>query len=226
MRTNPFLAAAVLSVAALAPMSASDNLADPFVRVGIAGWYATPSITIDQAVGGAVDGDKLGLEDAKVLGMIDAYVDLPVPFFPGIHAGAWQWSETADGGGTAKSTAGYLVAMYELELIDRVGVAGGLGAMGQQVEQPDGSRNTKFIPAVAGRAWVKVTDSLTGEVHVIAGALGKQRGLDVLAQISWRLIGPFAVIGGWRQTQTKQEVSNDVSTIDLGGPFLGGEFSF
>jgi hypothetical protein len=224
MRTIPFLLACACVPAAV--VSAADNLADPYVRVGVAGWYATPSITIDQAIGGAVDGDQIGLEDAKVLGMIDVYLDLPVPLLPGIHAGAWQWSETATGGGEAKSTAGYLVGMYELELIDRVGVAGGLGVMGQNLEQPDGSSNTKFIPAAAARAWVKVTDSLTGEVHVIGGALGEQRGLDVLAQISWRVFGPIAVIGGWRQTMTKQEVSNDLNEVNLGGPFLGAAFSF
>jgi hypothetical protein len=227
MRTLPALLCLPL-LAAAGSLHASDNLADPFVRVGVAAWYATPSITIEPDGGGEVKGSDVGLDESRIGGMIDAYVDTPIPLLPGIHAGLWQWKGTPDEGDDLIVTGGYAVAMWEIELLDRVGVAFGAGAIGQRLDGgDDADAKDTLMPAAAGRAWVRITDGLTAEVHLIAGAWDKDRGGDAVAQATWRLIGPLAVIGGWRQTWSTQEDFADATwKIRLGGPFLGAAAVF
>lgn len=203
-------------------LHAADNLADPYLRVGAAAWYAKPSISIEPDGGGELTGSDVGLDEAKVGGMVDAYVDLPVPLVPGIHAGLWQWKNEPDEGDDLIATGGYAVAMWEIELLDRVAVAFGGGAVGQKLDGGDDAQaQDMLVPAAALRGWVRLTDGLTAEAHVYAGGWDDERAGDAVAQATWRLIGPVAVIGGWRQTWSRQEFADGTWKVALGGPFAG-----
>ncbi len=204
---------------------AAENLADPLARVSAAAWYVMPTIEIDQGGGPTVDGGDLGLEDSSFSGMVDAYVDLPVPLVPGIHAGAWRWREEPDSGDTVTATGGYAVALWELELIDRVGVAVGGGVYAQDLDRGDGGERT--VLATGGlRSWLKLTDGITAEARLLAGGWSGDRATDLAAQITWRVAGPLAVVGGWRHVVTEQELGDDTWKATLSGPFLGAAAVF
>lgn len=222
---RPFLSLSLALLPALSAVAA-DNLADPIVRVGVAGWYAKPAITIEPDGGSSVDGDSIGLDKAKFGGMVDGYLDLPVPLVPGIHAGFWQWKATPNNGGEVVAKNGYAVAMWELELIDRVGVALGAGAYVLTLDPGTGSATSRTLPSAAARGWFRLTDGLTAEVRLLGGGLSGNSAFDGAAQVSWRLIGPLVAIGGWRQVETKQKVDDDSWKIGLGGPFLGAAAVF
>jgi hypothetical protein len=206
---------------------AADNLSDPFVRVSAAAWYQQPTVTIKPQGGGSTSGSSVGLDDDHTNVMVDAYVDLPVPLIPGIHAGAWQWKDDADNGADAKVTGGYAVAMWELELIDRVGVALGAGVLAQDLDPATGNREDFLVPAAAARGWVRLTDGLSLEARLMGGALDRDDVIDGVAELNWRLIGPLALIGGWRQVTSTQKLDNgDTWDLTIGGPFLGASAAF
>ena len=159
--------------------------------------------------------------------MVDAYVDVPVPLIPGIHAGVWQWKDATDNGQDVSANGGYVAALWELELIDRVGVALGGGALAQELDPGNGSRERSTVPAAAARAWVKFTDSLALEARLMAGGWSDDRIFDGVAQLNWRFMGPVALIGGWRQIDSEQKLDNgDKWDLTIGGPFLGASASF
>lgn len=219
------LACATLVATSVA--SAADNLSDPYVRLSAAGWYQMPSVTVEPRSGGSIDGGSVGLEDAKVGGMVDGYFDLPVPLLPGIHAGVWRWQESPDSGADVVATGGYAAALWELELIDRVGVAFGAGALAQELDPGTGSSERTVLPALAARGWFRLTDGISAEARLLAGALSDDAAVDAVAQVNWRVVGPLAIIGGYRQFVSKQQFDNeDTWKLTLAGPFLGASVSF
>lgn len=217
---------AVCSIAALSA-TAADNLSDPIIRVSAAGWYQQPTVTIRPDSGGSVAGGSVGLEDKHVGLMADAYLDIPVPLIPGIHAGVWNWKDTPTAGGDVSATGGSIAAMWELELIDRVGVAFGAGALGQDLDPGTGESERFIVPALAARGWFRLTDDLSAEARLMYGALNDDRAFDGVAQINWRFLGPVAAIGGWRYVKNTQKLaSKDAWDLTLSGPFLGASVSF
>ena len=219
------LACATLVATSVA--SAADNLSDPYVRLSAAGWYQMPSVTVEPKSGGSIDGGSVGLEDAKVGGMVDGYLDLPVPLLPGIHAGVWRWQESPDQGDDVTVTGGYSVALWELEVIDRVGLALGAGALAQELDSGSDSSERVVVPALAARGWFRLTDGISTEARLLAGALSDDSAVDALAQLNWRVVGPLAIIGGYRQIVSKQQLDDDSTwKLSLGGPFLGASVSF
>jgi len=229
MRTSAFLLLTVPAACTIGGMrlSAADNLSDPIIRVSAAAWYQKPAVTIEPNGGGKISGDSVGLEDSHVGLMADAYLDLPVPLIPGIHAGAWNWKETPNAGGDVSVTGGYAAAMWELELIDRVGVAFGGGALGEDIDPGNGNRERFIVPAAAARGWFRFTDGLSVEARLMYGAWTDARAFDGVAQLNWRFLGPVAAIGGWRQVNSALTLSNrDQWGVALGGPFLGASASF
>lgn len=221
------LSAATVCVIGAVTLTAADNLSDPIIRLSAAGWYQQPTVTIRPDSGGAVSGSSVGLEDQHVGFMADAYLDLPVPLIPGIHAGVWNWKDAPTAGGEVSAMGGYVAALWELELIDRVGVAFGAGALGQDLDPGNGKRERFIAPAVAARGWFRIIDSFSGEVRLMYGAWTDSRAFDGVAQLNWRVLGPVAVIGGWRQVKNTQKLdSKDEWDLTLGGPFLGASVSF
>ena len=231
MRLNSTLLRPILlacaTLVATSVASAADNLSDPYVRLSAAGWYQMPTVTVEPQAGGSIDGSSVGLEDAKVGGMVDGYVDLPVPLLPGIHAGVWRWQESPDQGDDVVATGGYAAALWELELIDRVGVALGAGALAQELDPGTGSSERAVVPALAARGWFRLTDRISAEARLLAGALSDDTAVDAVAQLNWRVVGPLAIIGGYRQILSEQKLDNDdIWKLTLGGPFLGASVSF
>lgn len=229
MRTSTFQLLIVPTVCAIAAINATaaDNLSDPIIRLSAAGWYQAPTVTIRPDSGGSISGNSVGLEDKHVGLMADAYLDIPVPLIPGIHAGVWNWKDTPTTGGDVSATGYYIAAMWELELIDRVGVAFGAGALGQDLDPGNGERQNFIVPAAAVRGWFRFTDNWSAEARLMYGAWSDNRAFDGVAQINWRFLGPVAAIGGWRQVQNTQKLdSNDQWDVTLGGPFLGVSASF
>jgi hypothetical protein len=206
---------------------AADNLSDPYLRVSAAAWYQQPTATIKTQGGGSTSGSNISLEDAHTNVMVDAYLDVPVPLIPGIHAGAWQWKDDTVNGEDAKVTGAYAVAMWELDLIDRVGIALGAGVLTQDLDPATGNREDFLVPAAAARGWVRLTDSLSLEARLMGGAMDRDDVIDGVAQLNWRLIGPLALIGGWRQVTSTQKLDKgDTWDLTIGGPFLGASASF
>ena len=219
------LACATLVATSVA--AAADNLSDPYVRLSAAGWYQMPSVTVEPKSGSSLDGGAVGLEDGKVSGMVDGYVDLPIPLLPGIHAGVWRWQESPDSGEDVVAMGGYAAAMWELELIDRVGVALGAGAMVQELDPGTGASERTVLPALAARGWFRFTDGISAEARLMAGVLSDDSAVDAVAQLNWRVVGPLAIIGGYRQVVSEQKIDNDdIWKLSLGGPFLGASVSF
>ena len=228
MRTSflPFTAP-VACLFGILNLSAADNLSDPIIRVSAAAWYQKPAVTIEPNGGSSISGASVGLEDSHVGLMADAYLDLPVPLIPGIHAGAWNWKETPNTGGDVTITGGYVAAMWELELIDRVGAAFGAGALGEDITPGNGSSERFIVPAAAVRGWFRFTDDFSVETRLMYGAWSTSRTFDGVAQLNWRFFGPVAAIGGWRQVNTAMTLKNDDRwDVALGGPFLGASASF
>ena len=222
-----FLTVSSLCAFAAVGATAADNLSDPIVRVSAAAWYQQPTVTIHPNGGGSVSGDAVGLDDQHVGFMADAYVDVPVPLIPGIHAGVWNWKDEPTAGSDVTSTGGYIAAMWEIELIDRVAVAFGAGALGQDLDPATGSTQRFIVPAAAARGWVRFTDKLSAEARLMYGVWSDNRAFDGVAQLNWRFLGPVAVIGGWRQILNTQKLDNqDQWDLTLGEPFLGASASF
>ena len=224
---SPLIRLACATLVATAAATAADNLSDPYVRLSAAGWYQMPTVTVEPKSGGSIDGGAVGLEDATVGGMVDGYVDLPVPLLPGLHAGVWRWQESPDQGDDVIATGGYAAALWELELIDRVGVALGAGALAQELDPGSGSSERAIVPALAARGWFRLTDGISAEARLMAGALSDDSAVDAVAQLNWRVVGPFALIGGYRQIVSQQQLDReDTWKLTLGGPFLGASASF
>jgi hypothetical protein len=220
---NAFCATAITVVGA----AAADNLSDPYVRLSAAGWFQMPAVTVEPKSGGSIDGGSVGLEDSKVGGMVDAYLDLPVPLLPGIHAGFWRWQESPKSGADVVVTGGYAAALWELELVDRVGVALGGGVLAQNLDPSTGSSERTLLPALAARGWFRFTDGISAEARLMAGAISDDSTLDAVAQLNWRVVGPLAIIGGYRQVVSEQKLDNeDAWKLNLGGPFLGASVGF
>ncbi len=222
-----FLAVPLVSSLAAIPTWSAENLADPIVRFSAAGWYQQPSVTIRPAGGGSVAGSDVGLDDRHVGIMADVYLDVPVPLIPGIHAGVWKWKDDPTSGGQVSATGGYLAALWEIDLLDRVGVAFGVGALSHDLDPGTGNRERFIVPAAAARGWFRFTDDLSAETRLMYGAWSDNRAFDGVAQINWRFLGPLAAVGGWRVVNDTHKLdSKDQWDVMIGGPFLGASVSF